>query len=61
LKLESTLFSIPSAKLGYRGAQPIARNFALLTRLLVSPRLRALKADLPMDGIGRFNFAASQQ
>src|SRR5947207_3075013 len=33
------LFSIASANDGYRGVQPSLRSFALLTRLLLSPRL----------------------
>jgi len=54
------LFSIASANVGYRGTQPRRRNFALLTRLLLAPRFE-INVDLPLGGIGRFNFFASQQ
>ena len=40
------LFSIASANVGYCGVQPKRRNFALLTRLLLSPRLRGC-SDFP--------------
>ena len=54
------LFSIASANDGYRGVQPSLRSFALLTRLLLAPRLE-IDVDLPSGGIGRFNFLASQR
>src|SRR5438128_1925348 len=60
LKPARMLFSIASANVGYRGLQPRPRSFALLTRLLLSPRLRCDGA-FPIDGSGRFNFPASQR
>jgi hypothetical protein len=37
-KLGRMLFAIAASKVGYRGSQPRALNFALLTRLLLFPR-----------------------
>src|SRR5437773_8965814 len=59
-KLGKMLFSIASANVGNCGLQPRPRSFALLTRLLLSPRLRCDVA-FPIDGGGRFNFPASQR
>ena len=54
------LLSIPSANEGYRGVQPMPRNLALLTRLLVAPRLE-VDVDLASDGTGRFSFSANHR
>src|SRR6266496_3349641 len=59
-KLGRMLFSIASTNVGYRGVHPKRRNFALLTRLLLSPRLRS-PFDFPIGGSGRFNLCASQR
>ena len=59
-KLGKMLLSMASAKVEYRGAQPRLRSFALLTRLLLSPRLRCC-IDFPIGGSGRFSLRASQR
>jgi hypothetical protein len=59
-KLGKMLFSIASARFPYFGVHPRRRSFALLTRLLLEPRLR-FDVDLPITGSGRFNFFASQR
>ena len=59
-KLGMMLFSIASANVGYCGVQPERRNLALLTRLLVFPRLRE-GSDFVIGGSGRFSLCASQR
>src|SRR5882757_2821719 len=59
-KLGKTLFSIPSANVGYCRVQPRLRSFALLTRLLLSPRLRCA-LDFPIGGSGRSSLCANQR
>ncbi len=52
-KLGRILFSIASANVGYCGVQPNRRSLALLTRLLLSPRLPCC-FDLPIGGAVAF-------
>ena len=59
-KLGRMLFSMASTIVGYRGVQPTRRNFALLTRLFVSPRLRGW-SDFLIGGKGRFSLWESQR
>jgi hypothetical protein len=54
------LFSIASANVRYCGTQPRRRSFALLTRLLLAPRLGCPFA-FPIGGPGRFILSASQR
>ena len=58
-KLGKMLLSIASLKVGKSGVQPSCRNLALLTRLLVSPRLRGC-SDFLIAGKGRFSLLDSQ-
>src|SRR5262249_52878358 len=59
-KVHKMLLSIASANVGYWRVQPRLRSFALLTRLLLFPRLRC-PVDFPIGGSGRSSLRASQR